>query len=356
MNWRRYPESPSLEQVRDEFARNGSNRWIWEWMFDTLEVYAKVRLTRRYPPALYSPSGNWDRPGISDLVNGFISEWAMKGKFVLAISRAQDTGGLTRYFEAAFRNYVVSRREPSATSNVYERLREALARDPELRALAGAGSRTAYGDYQWVDSPPLVATDEDLRRASRYLPAEIPFAEYRTGTRQSPVLATATLREIARAVIRGTQRLMTAGQIIHVIRLRVNLNAAAGEEVGGYAQIAIPDSAAPDPLESVFAQEQAHRVLAALSDRQKQILRIWCGGARPLTVREIAAQLACGKTLIHDEQERIKLAFRALDLTRERERDQVISSVLQILEDAYSDGRAVLSDGTARALADKTEG
>lgn len=333
------PTNPTIEQLHSEFAASDLRGWIWPWLTGVLAHYVRGRLAGRYRASLYSPSGQWDEEGISDLISEFIIERGIKrGGVLAAFQRAESVAGWVAYIERSFHHFAVSERARTVATNIFDRLRDVLDKDTEYRRLAGKGSRAAYGLHEWAESPPPAATDLDLRGIERHLPTGIRWVNYETGARQSPGIATEDLRRIAHAVLAGAARLMTADQIMQIIEARFGLS-RDGTPVGDGEIVASLPASAPDPLEETVAADLARRALSALSERQRTILRLMLNEHPPLSVREVAARLKIGKSLVNNEQRAIANQLRRLHVGGRGEQSQVLCAMERIL---HEDGRSAL--------------
>ena len=326
-----FPFRPSIEELRGEFVRNGLQGWLWPWLSEVLGTYIRARLVRRYRPTLYSPSGQWDAEGIADLVNGFIVERGIERSVIQTALRVADTSAhATRYVERALHNYAISGRVRSLADNIFRRLQEVLEQDPELQRLAGIGSRAAYGDESWRDDTPPALLDNGLAVIDRFFPSDVPWQHYRSEDRQSPRISSEDLRRIARALIRGSGRLLTAHQIMRLIEARFDLRHEEEvelEEDETAFSLVTPRS----PLEELVVEELARQVISGLSARQRKIFRLWVGQEPPLNVRQIADRLRVSKSLVSNEQHKIALMLRRLHLTGAEEQTQVLRVVDRIL-------------------------
>lgn len=330
--------SRTIEELRTEFAANGLHGWLWGWLLFILSAYVWARFAGRYRPALYSPSGQWDNEGVRDLVNDFVTERGIKkGLIARALLLTDSSRTCIGYLEKAFHHFVISEGGQSIERNIYHRLCEVLAEDPELRRLAGAGSSAAYGDVRWSDEPPTLADETVLKAAERYIPEHVATVHYRSESRRSPVLAKEALRTIARALILGTGRLMTASQILHVLTHRFNLQEGPGTPVAdGEETLCKLPSAQMDPLDSMIAEETAEQLLGNMTERQRRVFFFWTQQDPPLTAREIAESTGLGKSTVNNEQRAIVSLAEALKLTSRAEQDQVISICARILREQGS--------------------
>lgn len=327
--------SRTIEELRSEFTSNGLRGWLWEWLLAVLGAYVWLRLAGRYKPALYSPSGRWDREGAHDLINEFLVERGIrKGVVSQALMVTDSTSACIAYLERSFHRFVISQGGQSVSRNIYTRLVDILVEDPHLRRLAGAGATSAYGDESWSENPPLVADENTLREAEKFLPAHVETIHYRSEKRRSPVFGKETLSTIARALIRGTGRLLTASQILRVISSRFTLAEGPGTPVAnGDDTLLQLASSQLDPLEELIAEETATRLLITMTDRQREVFYLWTQEDPPLTVREIAEQAGLGKSTVHNEQKAITVLAEGLKLTSRAEQDQVLSICARILRE-----------------------
>lgn len=326
------PTNPSIAELREEFLRNDVRGWLWAWLADALRVYVRTHISTRYKAALYSPTGVWDDAGITDVVTDFLLDRGIgKGAVLAALQRANNTAGVVRYLETAVHHFAISERVRTVSGNIFHRLADVLASDPELGRLGALGSRPAYGDATWRAAPPPVLGEGDLREAQRHFPSDVGTTEYHHGARQSPGVASDDLRRIARALIRGTGRLMTAGQIMRSLEARFELRGDGSEPEEGLDAADRAGSLAATPLEETVAADLAERALGLLTPRQRQVLGLWVSANPPLTVREIGARISLGKSLVSEEQQAVAAVFRRLHLAGADEQTQVLAAVGRIL-------------------------
>lgn len=323
------PQDPTIDELRAEFARNDVHGWLWAWLVDVLGASVRARLATRYRPSHFSPSGEWDEDGMADLVSEFIIERGIKkGAILAALQRAESAAGCVAYLERSLHNFAISERVRTVADNVYARLRGVLEDDTLLRRFVG-GPRPAYGLRAWGAEPPPVAGPSDLLGVERHLPANVPWVEYTKGARQSPGIAADDLRRIARSLITGTGRLMTARQIMHVMQGRFGLLqelTTAGEDTAAR----LPSTAA-GPLQELVADELARKALRGLTPRQHEILRLVVGEYPPPSVREIATSLSMSKSLVSKEQQAIAALLRGLHVTERAEQLQVVAAIERLL-------------------------
>ncbi len=324
------PMYPSIDALRDEFRRTDLRGPLWSWLYDVLGDFARIRLAR-YRPAIYSPSGVWDNDGISDLVNGFLMERGIeRGAVQRALLAANDTVGAIRYLEAAFHRYAISERLRTVSSNIFGRLRDVLAGDARFYRV-GNGRREVFGVAPAREKLPTLLAPDELSYAARYIPGDIRWFEYRTGDRLSPGITNEVLGRIAEAVMRGSDRLLSASQLMRLIRDRFGLidDGATTSSIEVHASLS---TKGPDPLEHALAADIASKALSRLTSRQRNVLRAWVSGDSQRSVREIAHELGISKSLVSKIQGEIGLAFRQLCVTGADERRQIFDAVASLLE------------------------
>jgi hypothetical protein len=320
------PTAPSLDELRDEFIGNDVRGWIWSWLSQILISYAGERLCGHFNPRLYSPSGAWDGEGQSDLVNGFIIERGIiAGAIAKSLAAAPDADGAVRYLQESFKRYVVSDRPRSLSRNIFDRLRNVLDQAPEFVRLAGVPPHSYYGLASWNDDPPTTASEDLLRDAARYLPRDIAWVNYSTGTRQSPGISSVDIERIVRALLEGLGRLLSAKQIMTVIEqrypLRDELAEATSESLGTVAVRSL------NPLENIEAEELAAKVLAFLNMRQRAIVALMIEDPSAISARDIGLRLGIGKTTAANELKAIQARFRLLGASEDAIQRQLLDAL-----------------------------
>lgn len=327
----RAPSNLHIEELRQEFARNGLEGWLWSWLEQLLEVYVRARLKSRYRASLYSPSGEWDDVGIHDLVQGFIVDRVIeKGALFLGLQRADNTAGLVHYLERALHNYACSERVRTVNGNIYVRLAEVLASDGRLKRLSGIGGRAAYGLDAWSENPPAPVSSEDVQDAMKFFPADIKWRDYHGEDRHSPGLLNEDLARIAFHLIGGSERLFTVSQIMQLIRHWFDLDSGAGLVKTNLDVAAVLSSAEPSPLDVSVADDLAAQAVAQLNPDQRSVLRLMVGDGSA-SVRELAAQLGKSKSFVSRQQQVIGALFRTLNVTDPGEQTQVMSAAARLL-------------------------
>lgn len=317
----------TIEQLRAEFAVRDLQGFLWPWLHGHLVVMARKRIVNRYSAAVYSPSGVWDNGALSDLTNDFIVEQGInQGAIAQALVRSSDIEALLAYIGVAFCNFIVDQRPRSTERNIFDRLRETLESSPEFMHLAGLPPHRYFGLAEWRDDPRDLATDFDLESADRFIPEGVKWFAYDSTQRQSPGLSTDDLEQTALAVIRGGDRLVSAKQLMSVIRKRFVLDATEVEwddAVEGLQSLAHT----PAPLERLAARETAELILERLTPRQREILLEQLKQDAGAGVRSVAASLGLGKSTVNNEIQRIAACFREAEITSEEQLRQVLDAI-----------------------------
>jgi hypothetical protein len=312
---------PSIDELRTEFAENDVRGWIWLWLERHLHHYAAKRIRGRLSATMYSPSGEWDADGLSDLVSEFIIEKGIQRAAVAkALAAASDTEGALRYLRKAFKHFVISERPRSLTRNIFDRVRDVLDDQPDFMRLAGVPPGCFYGLADWEEDPPRPASDEQLKNAARFLPEDISWVSYTKGTRHSPGLASRDLERAIHSLFVGLGYLLSARQIMSVIEQRYQLRqeATLEHDVGGLATVG------SSPLEDVEATDLAERALKILSQRQRKIVRLMLDDPAAVTVRDVAAKLGLSKSTASTELRAIQGHFRDLGASTESIQKQIL--------------------------------
>ncbi|MFL5614808.1 MAG: hypothetical protein ACJ796_14190 [Gemmatimonadaceae bacterium] len=324
------PIQPSIAELRDEFASNDVRGWIWEWLHKHLTQHTTNRIRGRYKATAYSPSGVWDDASVSDLVSGFIIERGiMKGAVARAISGASDTLAALKYLEVSFTRYVTSERPRSLSRNIFDRLRDVLDQQPDFIRLAGVPPHSYYGLADWEDDPPPTASDELLRNAARFVPQDIGWVNYETGTRQSPGISSHDLERVVRSLLTGLDRLLSPRQMMTILEERFPLRDEISAATSATLE-AIPGSV-QDPLEAVEANDLAARALGVFTPRQRSIVQLMLEDPSAITVREVAARLGISKSTAANELRAIQGQFRLLGASNEAIQRQILDALAPLL-------------------------
>ena len=318
---------PTLEELRDEFRRNEMHGWLWPWLRQGLVDYIGRRIKGRYRPQVYSPTGNWDLEGCGDLANEFIVQRGIgKGAILRALLVATETQSLMAYLGRSLQRFVIAERPNSMSSNVFDRLRDALDQRPAFIRLGGVPPHSYYGLAEWEDDPPLAATDEILIDASRYLPNKIEWVTYGSGSRQSPGISSNDLERIAHDLLQGTSHLMTSKQMMSIIKRRFALESESGDgDFASLDDLVIANES--NPLEDVEAESLAERALSTFTLRQRNIVRLMLEEPEAISTRELAAKLRISKSTAASELQAIQSRFRLLGASSEKMQRQILEAL-----------------------------
>ena len=324
---------PLISDLRREFAASALQGYLWELISEALWLFGKTRIATRYNPRIYSPTGSWDEEGLVDLVNDFIVHRGIeKGAILAALQRADNTSGFVYYLESAFRNFAISQRVRTIADNLYRRLIDALADDPQLAPLAGMGTRAAYGLATWQNDPPACLEEGDMQVAMRSFPKDVQTLSYESDQRQSPLLAVDELRRIAHAVIGGIGKLVTARQLMLLIKMRYSIDGSLDH--ASLETIGDPGSMELHPLQDLIARELAERLFRELTERQRAVLKSLMSDDPPPSVREIAGRLGLSKSVVQRERDAIAEAINSMELLNKDEQSQVLVAAAGLIADA----------------------
>ena len=324
---------PPISDLRREFVANGLQGYLWELISEALWLFGRTRIATRYNPRIYSPTGSWDEEGLIDLVNDFIVHRGIeKGAILAALQQVDNTSGFVQYLESAFRNFAISQRVRTIADNLYRRLIDALADDPELVPLAGMGTRAAYGLATWQDDPPACLDEGEMQVAMRSFPRDVETLSYESDQRQSPLLAVGELRRIAHAVIGGIGKLVTARQLMLLIKMRYSIDGSLDH--ASLETIGDPGSLEVHPLQDLIARELAEQLFRELTERQRAVLRSLMADDPPPSVREIAGRLGLSKSVVQRERDAIAEAIDSMELLTKDEQSQVLVAAAGLIADA----------------------
>jgi DNA-binding CsgD family transcriptional regulator len=323
--------NPTIDELRAEFRRNDVRGWIWSWLQNQLLRYSSTHIRGRLKPRVYSPSGAWDSTGLNDLLNGFIVERGIqKGAIAKALLAADDTASAIAYLNESFKHFVISERPRSLTRNIFDRLRDVLDQQVDFLRLGGVPPHSYYGLADWEDDPPPAATEEHLRDASRYLPPDIRWVNYDSGTRQSPGISSEDLERIVRSLLTGIGGLLSARQIMGILEERYPLRDELSDASSD--QLDRTPGTFSDPLEVVEASDIARRALAAFTQRQRSIVQLMLEDPSMISVRDVADRLDISKSTASNELRSIQGKFRLLGASNDVLQRQILDALGPLLK------------------------
>lgn len=322
----------TLDQLREEYRRNGMCSLVWQWVAYVLNAYLRGHYSDRYRFVASSGQDEYTAEFKGDLVTTYIvlrlTNRKHFGRLLLATT---DIIALSRLLETDFHRWL-TRRGRTTSGNLLRRLRDSLAETDEFVDVAGYPAVPYYGLRSWGDEPRAIATTQMLAGAERHLPADLRLKTYESDHRRSPVLERSELIRSARALIHGVGAAMSPRQIITVLGRRFDLSEPktiqvddTDGELGGPVL---------NPLTQLVADETARALIKRLTPRQRTVLRLRVGDP-PLTDRAIAVRLGCGKSTVNNEWRTIRSLAHEHELTPE-EATQAFRQLVTILDDEDS--------------------
>src|SRR5580765_7322624 len=105
----------NLAALREEYAGVGIGPLLHELLSKI--VWSTVR---QYPPAEYSPCGNWDGPACEDILNDWVAErlWG-RADLQAMLTSAPTVAQLRAALTTSLRQFLSNKRRRSIASNLY---------------------------------------------------------------------------------------------------------------------------------------------------------------------------------------------------------------------------------------------
>jgi hypothetical protein len=287
-------------------------------------VAALARSGALAPPL--SPTGRWDEDAIDEVLHGWLTERLLPGGLARAFQVSASPRVLSRYLEAALRNWLVSKSRARGRPRLLARARRILEERPEYKRFVEARSVLDqwWGLARWESPTPYQGPESDLVRAAFSVGEFVPL-RYTAGSRLAdPVISNADLDRFLRGVLEAAGGLLTLRHFD--VALRGRFAYAYHEEV---APIELRDDQAEQltPLEEIEARATAREILSELTGRQVAILRERV--ERRLTLEELASLHSVSRGTVDNELRRASAVIRS-HLLDDSQAEAVLEALFEI--------------------------
>jgi hypothetical protein len=284
---------------------------------------------RRLLPPSFAPYGQWDDEAAEEIFASWYADRLVgAGQLLALLDRASSLARLRGLAERSLRQHLLNAADRSQARNLFARVIQLLRASP-IFTVAQPASRTA--DTWFALSPPRGAgsdapawSDPDrLLIAHGWALGDLAIIRYRANAEKlAPVLNAAELEGFAEGLMARTQSALTPSLIMLALSARLDLGAPSTEDIDESQQLA---SAAPAPDIQVTLTDTARAILADLTPRQREVLRL--GEAK---VASVAEALRCSVGTVMNERRRIGAAVSRLS-EDDYERDALLNIAADLL-------------------------
>ena len=289
-----------------------------------------VRMVRqRLLPPSFAPYGQWNEEAAEEIFASWYADRLVGGDQLLALlDRASSLAGLRGLAQRSLRQHLLNAADRSQARNLFGRVVHLLRTSPMFTV---AVSATRAAETWFALSPPRGAgadtrlwSDPDrLLIAHGWATGDLPIIRYRANAEKlSPVVNAAELERFVEDLMYRTQAALTPTLLMVALSARLDLGALPTEDIDESPQLA---TAAPAPDVQVALADTARAILADLTPRQREVLRL--GDAK---VASVAEALRCSVGTVMNERRRIGVAVSRLS-EDDYERDALLNIAADLL-------------------------
>lgn len=283
-----------------------------------------VRVSRRYPAAVYSPNGIWDEDAISAFCNDFIIEKLIKAGWLEHYLVSLETVEQLRLaLQRDFKHFLINRRKRDEIQNLMIRLKRLLSTSPTFKRWSSVANIQVWGLSEWKSQEQVQQLDEVVR--AMYQVVLPPLTRYSATSRKvSHLISNEDLERLLTVTLRQLNRYASFELLGQAIRYRLNLLEVdpisldeplnpVEDESATYAEV-IPSSNIVNDIEIV---EIANHIVNQLSQRQKRTLSTYLSLEKP-TLEKVGREIGISKSAVDNDLKIIQQYVEAAQLTEQQ--------------------------------------
>jgi hypothetical protein len=278
--------SPDFNAYVLEYQSEGVGTLLYTFIWDIV-----VRMTRRYPAAVYSPNGIWDEDAISAFCHDFAIEKLIKAGWLEHYLVSLETVEQLRIaLQRDFKHFLINRRKRDEFQNLVVRLRRMMATNPTFKTCSSAGMIQVWGLSEWEPREQVQRLDEVV--GAMYQVVLPPLTRYSMTSRKvSHLISSEDLERLMIETLHQLNRCISFDLLVQAIRYRLNLLEVEPisldepldhqtNESATYAEVV----SSPTIADDIELVEIAHRIFNQLSQRQKRTLSTYLSLEKPTLV------------------------------------------------------------------------
>lgn len=305
-----------LHDLIDEYFAVGVGDQLYRVLLET--VRAVVR-GHSYPVS-YSPSNHWDEDAYTALAADWATEKLLRqGHLEHLLLVNESVRGFRYGLELSFTHFLISRRQRTELSNLYQRTSTILEQDDRFHVYVDATRKAdrLWGLATWQQPDIFVGPDEELIRAAFRIPGFEPMRYRADARKHSPVLGAPELRAFIVRFFEEIGRLLRLGHLQLVFKYRfalleaevVSLDQPLPSPSDGEQTILDRYASGNKTEDEIVVQETATAIMRELSARQQLALTEYA--RLDATIEGVAKRLGCSKSTAENEIKRALNTIRA---------------------------------------------
>jgi DNA-binding CsgD family transcriptional regulator len=314
-----------LRVARTEMRRTGQPT---QAVVDDLDRAVRAVIGVGRLPASLSPEGHWDGDVAEDLRQRWLTEKLLgdrdQGSELRALLEKADSA--RAFFSMArrsFYHWLLSHRERSQATNIYNRLIELLEANSEIFRIVRPAQRRQ--DRYWFlvdagDPDPFAGSDRELAAAALGAGYIAPVRYSASSTRRSPLISSPDLLHFAQSMMRTLGRSLNASQIMRALATRLDL--------GDPHEISLDDMRSMPGVENEETADMRDAALSAIAQMKPRMLEILVRLDRGEQAQDIALQLGVSPATISADRRAAQQLLRTLS-----EDDKEMGSLLKCILD-----------------------
>jgi hypothetical protein len=286
-----------LDDLREEFATSRIGPRVYALLGDVVRAGVVS-----YPPAIYSPSQEWDAATLTDLLHDWCEQRLLRGHLEVMLRSSANFSALRAQLMTSFTQMLINGRRRDSAANLYKRVVTMLTKEDELFEAVGT-SRPS--DQQWrlrdttVEQPATDRLEDLVRFAFQLSDAELAVERWSAvSLKSSPILREPALRRFLTHLFSRADGTLTPTDIARVMSRRFQLTLLRTVEIENEL-----DSGEPPVELAVTAADAADAVIRSLRLTDIEALRALHDAG--FTVSRAAQQLGCSEGRISGARGRL---------------------------------------------------
>jgi len=295
----------------------------------------------KYPAEIYSPECLWNEDTVKQIADEFFVEILLhKDRLKYHYMTQESVSGLRNALKTDFLNFLRNKKLRTEATNLYRRVLSILSNEDNFELIKSYPTSNARIFRLLGSSHEATQTCQILDEIIEvmFLIKLPPIVRYRADSKkESHLISTDDLQRLLKETLRILDKPVSVGMIFEALKYRLNLleietvaleNALSSKnsEDLDLSEV-IPNNTFDDAETTLIGGEYAEDIYERLSDRQREIFRLWMLG---FTLIEIGNHTDISKSTVHDEIQKIQKEIEIEQPANDAETEMIIQHLLQL--------------------------